>query len=226
MQKVREILVGYIKPEALKYAVHPIGENGLASRIKSVGYLWHLGCSLRRRQCARFGVRHCRDVFLSLLQGTDIAWMTEVLRLMDKKETPKGKTLLQNLTVEQCHERFQNEKSVTSDQKAEEQRLYIVLRSEYEIAGLKNYRDKRMFHLDLQTIMAGNGAPKDVSLITPLLLEWFKHVGFVLDEDEPRYVTESPKIGKRVAREFRKMMVANQRAEIAKANRRAAMDCS
>jgi hypothetical protein len=136
-------------------------------------------------------MRHCRLTFLSYLGSVETAWLTETLRIMDRKESKVGKTVNQNLTIAQCHDRFQNEPATTPDQRKEEDRLFDVLEKAYGAADLKKFRDQRMFHLDLTETLSANVGTGNVEKITGHIMDWYRYVGTVVTGADPVWTTQA-----------------------------------
>ena len=127
---------------------------------------------------------------------------------MDKPHT-FGKP---NLTVALCHERFQAEAGITDQQKATEQTLYDALVKKYEAAAFRDFRNKWVFHVDLEQNLTPPVRSGNTHEITSLLLDWYSHVGNVVMGGEPKFVTVGGRLsGKAIAKQFVQMMAATLR---------------
>jgi len=213
---IRELLTGYVDPVQKKISESPIGKTGLTVRISNVAILWEVSAILRRQQLWQFGRSKFPDTFGVYLSSIDMAWLTEVCRIMDKPESFGRK----NLTVAPCHERFRDESKVTDAQKREEERLYAVLVRTYKAADLLKSRNRATFHLDLEEVQRSPQNTGDVRQITRHLVEWFGYVGTVVFGEEPKFVTLAHLTGQRIAREFRHLLQAGFREETGRPSKR------
>ncbi len=220
MTALKQLLTGYCDPVQLKISERPLGENGLTVRLAWIASLWETSVALRQRHCWRFGHVHFREVFGTFVAGVDNCWLTEVLRVMDHAKTKRGKNSVKNLTVELCHEVFQSITTFTKNEKDEETRRYDALKAAYDAAGLRQFRNQEMFHLDLdKLIQSGSSKTGNILEITSKLIEWYAHVVIVCFKAEPKFVTQAHSSGKRIAREFRRILMAGLRERIGKAHR-------
>jgi len=177
MKLLKDLLVGYCDPRVLAISDRPIGETGLTARIAWIARIWAISAALRRRHIWLFGRRHFPEVFLTFVGTVDQAWLTELLRVMDRGRSNTSRGPLENLTVELCHERFQAEPDVTTPQKVEEGKRYNNLLTAYDAAELREFRNQQMFHLDLATALEPPQDTGNILAITGLLVTWFEHVG-------------------------------------------------
>jgi hypothetical protein len=154
MHEIREILEGYSDPQVKAHALSPVGETGLTVRLGVINFYSQISRALQRRQCYRVGMRFFRHLFKTFQHTTEFAWLSEVARVLDKKETRIGGKVIQNLTVAQCHARFQAELTISETDKRAEDGLHDAIVVEYAALDLEKFRNKRMFHLDLATMLA------------------------------------------------------------------------
>src|SRR5947209_4552405 len=89
MQPVKEILEGYSDPQTRAVSPNPWGETGLTARIGVILYYQKIEDSMMRHRFNRFGATYFRDTFGCFLHTVAFACFTELLRVLDRKETRK-----------------------------------------------------------------------------------------------------------------------------------------
>jgi hypothetical protein len=222
-----EILQGWARPQLLPLVSDgkgsyehskPFGENGLTARIWQIAYLWSLSQAFRRRQFWRFGQIHLAPMFTLLNGATETAWLVEVLRVLDKRET-MGR---QNLTVSLCHDLFQASATPTPTQKADEQKRFDELTTTHTAADLKQIRNRHVFHLDLVEHQQPPRPTGDIEPLTSQLVAWLCTVSplHYKQFDMTRHVQTVRKRGRITARHYRRMMMTYYRSELGRPIRR------
>jgi hypothetical protein len=221
MQQVREILEGYCDPMERKYAVKTIGQNGLTVRIRSLCYFDGAIRSMLRERFYDFA-RSEFESFWPTLQLLRQCWATEFIRITDKPRSRVKGVEKENLTIALCHERFRAEPTISVDLKQTEDKLFWAIDNEHKAHGVWEFRCEEWFHLDLNTALQ---SPKirggDIHRMTELILAWYRFVGgVVIGGGDLAFVTRAGLIGKRYAKELRRMMFAQRREWLRLADKR------
>jgi hypothetical protein len=187
---LRELLEGYVDPRRKAIAINAIGESGLNVRLFSVFNLQAFVMCLYRSQHHRL-VRYFQDTYFFTYETAQVSWLTEILRLMDRaRSTVRGVTR-ENLAVPLFHERLQASSVIATGQKVAEQQLYDELQTQYEGSGFREFRNQRMFHLDLNENLKKPAPSGNLDEITNRLHAWYKHAAGVVIEREPRFITRT-----------------------------------
>jgi hypothetical protein len=200
MNQLIEILSGYSSPHVSHNGPCPIGETGLNVRVRYVALLEAAYRSLDRRQSFRLGQRHFYLTFSMTLESLRHLWQSEIMRVMDKARFGSK----ENLTIRLFHEKFQAEPRIKGADKLAEQKLYDLMDDRYRLDRYETFRNKAGFHID-----------KVEALKPPTQggnLDWFRFAASVVVGGEPKYVTVGgPQEGKRIAIEFKEMMISTLR---------------
>jgi hypothetical protein len=207
MRSLIELLTGYADPKALYVGRAPVGKNGLTIRIRSIIYLATVIRCLDRDRFYRLGMNYCYDVYYAYVNCMKAVWQSEIVRIMDVPSITKKKVELENLTIRLMSRKFQSEPTISQSDKDEELRRFSALTDPYEKGGYKEFRDKFIAHIDLAHSLKPSANVGNLYQITDLILDWFKHVGTVILDAEPKFVTVGGKKQAREAvRQFRRMM--------------------
>lgn len=223
MEAIREILEGYCDPMERKYAVKATGQNGLTVRIRSLCYFDGAIRSMVRERFYKFA-RSDFESFWPTLQMLRQCWATEFIRITDKPHSKVKGVMKENLTIALCHERFQIEATISTALKQTEDKLFQAIDKEHKTHGVWEFRCEEWFHLDLNvalqaTKIRGGG----IHRMTDLILAWYRFVGgVVIGGGDLAFVTKAGLLGKRYAREIRRMMFAQRRKWLRLADKRAA----
>jgi hypothetical protein len=230
MDDFGEVLTGYAIPQLLPMTpdgkggwekTKPIGNTGLTARIGHIAFSWAVSRTFRRRRFWYFGNVHVAPVFQPLQNSIEMAWMVEVLRVLDKAKFGSGTRERENLTVRLCHERFQSSAAPSIQQKLDEAGKYTKLIDVYEKADLEAIRNRAIFHLDYQEHQIAPRPTGDIGSLTDFLVDWFKVVAPVhYNSDVLRSVETSRRKGELVGRHYRRMILMYYRAEIGRPTKR------
>ncbi len=209
---VREILAGYVAPKSRAHAINAIGETGLNSRMASILFLRAFARSLDR-SINRKVFRYFSRVIAPILETAQSAWLTELLRIMD----PPRARWSERLTVEICHARFSECADFTTDEKAREKRLFGAVQAVYKSNGFRDFRNQRMFHLDLTENLSPRRPSGDMTRLSSSLCNWYRFVARATIGDEPRFVTETaPCSGREQAMVIKRLFLDSLRWQAAK----------
>jgi len=162
---LKEILEGYVEARQKAVAINAIGETGLNVRLFAIFNLQAFVMSLYRSQHHRV-VRHFQDMYFFAYQTAQGAWLTELLRVMDRPRAWVRSSSRENLTVPLFHERFQASPTINARDREDEQTLYDILHSSYDSNGFRDFRNKRMFHLDLAENLKKPAASGNLDTLT------------------------------------------------------------
>lgn len=208
MKDLIELLTGFSDPKTVFRGKAPVGENGLMVRIRSIAYLATAVRCFERERFRKLGMKYAHDVFRTFYSCMRQEWQSEIMRLMDVASIERKKIELENLTVRLMSKRFQQSSDISDSDKAEERRLFTALTDHYDIAGYKEFRDKFIAHIDLEHALKPDGPGiGNLFQTTDLILAWFKHVGTVVMEAEPKVTTVGGrKYAREMVRSFRHMM--------------------
>jgi hypothetical protein len=203
-QELITILTGYTAPGTPFVGVAPLGKNGLSVRVRNIVYFESAYRSLTYRQTYRTAMRHFSPMFHTWVGTIQEAWQSEIMRVMDKPRFAKR----ENLGVRLFHEKFQAEPSVTQAQKEDEGRLYGLLHDRYERDGYALFRNRLGFHIDLEAALQEPTVEGNLHDMTVLILDWYRYVGTIIYDGEPKYFTEGAQLaGQRMALQFKEMML-------------------
>ena len=210
--EVRELLEGYVDANTRAHAINAVGETGLNSRMISILFL---GAFVRstHRVFDRKVFRYFTGIIAPILETAQSAWLTELLRIMDPARNRRN----EHLTVALCDERFRQCAEFSIDQKAEEQTLHRALIRAYENEGFRNFRNERMFHLDLAKSLQQPRPCGDMQRVTSALCEWYRFVARATIGGEPKFVTETaPRRGREQAMSIMRLCLDSLRWQAAK----------
>ena len=218
-----DILVGYSSPDTLFVGVAPPGKNGMSHRVRSIVYFEAAIRSLSRHQSWGVGMRHFYPLFFTCVGTMKESWQSEIMRVMDKPTFGTGKRMRENLGARLFHEKFQSNALFSQVQKDEEQRLFNLLSDRYELDGYEFFRNRLGFHVDLEEAKKEPQIGGSLHEMTTLLLDWYRFIGTILYQGEPKSVTEGgPIAGRTMALQFKEMILvalfhrANRKRERAK----------
>lgn len=208
MNDLHTLLVGYNDPNAIYIGPFPLGKTGLCVRLRYIAVLEAAYRSLGRSQSFGLGCRHFFMTYQTQMECMRHLWQSEIMRVMDKPRFGKD----ENLTVQLFHEKFQDEPAISETDKTEEQRFYDLLMDRYTNDGYPTFRNKAGFHIDKSHALKEPKPGGNLHDLTKLILDWFRHAGTVVASDEIRVVTRGgPQDGRRMASEFREMMLSTLR---------------
>lgn len=224
-EALQEVLQGYLDPVQKKFqrelGTVPIGETGLTRRLWEVNYLAHYFAAISRFARHRFA-RNFTPTIQHELWTAQTAWTVEVLRLLDEKES-KGKKGRKNLTIALYHDRLQDSAEVTKEQKTQERSLYLAITAYQELHKLVNFRNRRIFHLDLEECLANCDSTGNIEELTRLMVEWYSFSAGIVGE--PKYVTQgAPGQARTSAKSIIRMMLDSIRYQVHRGYRQYPLD--
>jgi len=213
---LKELMEGYVDPQRKASAINAIGETGLNVRLFSVLKLQAFVMALNRSQHHR-AVRHFQDTYFFAYETAQEAWLTELLRLMDRARSTVRGTDHENLTVPLFHERFQASHQIDPEDRGREQSLYDDLKTVYDSNGFREFRNKRMFHLDLAEILKKPMPSGNMDVVTRRLRAWYAYAAGVVIQGEPRFITQTAvKRGLEQARALKRVMLDALRHQLSR----------